>query len=88
MRVDPNWHVPTEGGACLVCEGGNPEKLCDRVAFIEKTPRIRTHPMWGNKAQEDNGNWAFRPWKGNGPSDPDARQWCEDALRLFGYELS
>lgn len=73
MRVRLGWD-----GATL------PNTVENRVAFIEKTPRIRIrdtmedYPDWLN--------WASG-FKGSGPTDPESIKWCDDALILFGYEL-
>lgn len=58
-----------------------------RVAFIEKTPRVR-HP--------ETGEWIQGP-KGSGGSgdpeenklygyDPNSRKWCDDKLKELGYD--
>lgn len=84
MLVNPTW-TRVDGGACLVREGGNARRLADRVAFIEKTPRIRIRAY--RNETDDYLNWAQRPFKGDGPDDEASRKWCEDALVLFGHEL-
>lgn len=77
------WHKPTKGGACIVLEGGDPEEVKDRIAFIEKTPRVRIRE-WDFTGYHDWLNWAEGK-KGTGPDDEQAREWCEKMLRLLGY---
>lgn len=77
-------------------EGGNPNFIPDRVAFIEKTPRVRIRPAWGTTELEasrhirpgayDYLNWADGT-KGSGPDSEASKAWCDAALKLFGYEL-
>lgn len=90
-----DWILVEDGcGACRVIEGTDPNNIANRVAFIEKTPRIRireakVYHIDGNSvmAPDDWMNWASGPMKGDGPEDEEARKWCDDALRLFGYEV-
>lgn len=86
MRIDPTWH---EEPACafLIREGGNPKDYRDRVAFIQKTPRIRIRMATDDNLRYDHLNWAEAGFRGNNSSYPPSRRWCEDALRLFGHEI-
>lgn len=79
------WMHADSHGACRVLEGKDPEVIANRVAFIEKTPRVRIRDERYQK--EDWLNWAARDWKGDGPDDEDSRKWCDDMLLLLGYEL-
>ncbi len=79
-------------GAMRTYVGADPGRVCNRVAFIEKTPRIRIrsgdmHPAT-KYDPEDHRNWAEGPFKGDGPQDPESRKWCDKALVLFGHELT
>ena len=86
MLVSNVWHVVEDGaGACLVKVDGDPNVVADRVAFIEKTPRIRIR-MFTNRS-DDWLNWAQRSFKGDGVDDIESREWCENALVLFGHTL-
>ena len=87
MKAGP-W-IFEDGGAMRVAYSWDgkeqlPNIVKNRVAFIEKTPRIRIrsemegYPDWLNWASGD---------KGNGPTDPDSLKWCDLALIVFGYEL-
>lgn len=87
MKVGP-WVLVEDGcGATRVREGGDVQNIEDRVAFIEKTPRVRVRPMSMLNEDRDFLNWASGPFKGDGPNDPESREWCDKALVLFGYEL-
>lgn len=69
-------------------EGTNPEIIANRVAFIEKTPRVRVA-----RAESE-----FDDWKGwhEGPKGcgqecgryAPSREWCDEQLKLLGYELA
>ncbi len=72
-------------GMTRICEGGDINDINDRVAMIEKTPRIRIRRYYKDD-HKDYLNWAERPFKGDGPEDKESMQWCDDALKLFGYE--
>jgi hypothetical protein len=92
------WMMTEDGcGAFRMKVGGNPNNIQDRVAFIEKTPRIRIRPGHSTEHMSpisDDGwshydylNWAEAPFKGSGPESKESRDWCDSALVLFGYEL-
>lgn len=68
---------------CL--EGADPNDIASRVAYIEKTPRVRTKP---HTQENDHLNWTQGP-KGSSAYgvDPASRRWCDDRLRELGYEL-
>lgn len=80
---------------CLV--GTDPKIVANRVAFIEKTPRVRIAP-WAGSLMEDGRNWRSGP-KGVGgaggedPKEqlyghyPPSREWCDAELRAMGYTL-
>lgn len=69
--------------------GTDPEQIENRVAFIEKTPRVRVLPY--------NGDWLydFKNWK-EGPKGcaPEygmyqpSRDWCDQQLLTMGYILT
>lgn len=101
MIVNPVWHNVGVACACLVTVGGDPSKVADRVAFIDKTPRIRVRRLLKaqgisyagidqsmTKEQTDWLNWAERPFKGEDGNDPASRKWCEEALKFFGAEFA
>lgn len=74
---------------CLVGSDGRND-IASRVAFIEKTPRVRIRP-WSSVTQpfgiSDGYNWAEAPFKGDGPEDSESRRWCDSMLILLGYNF-
>ena len=84
-----------EVGPWTLCEGGvyralidrNGEVIANRVAFIEKTPRVRIRSASLGEFEKDHLNWASG-CKGDGPEDQWSRAWCDEALELFGYRVS
>lgn len=81
-------------GAYRAILGTDGDDIANRVAFVEKTPRIRIRRMVSTRGPtsptgEENDwlNWAVGPIKGDGPEDVEAREWCDTALVLFGYEV-
>jgi hypothetical protein len=96
MKVS-NWIVVEGYCAARIIDGGDINNIADRVAFIERTPRVRTAPF--STYDEEQGKWHQGP-KGCGGSDgekpenelygyyPPSRKWCDDQLRKMGYRLS
>lgn len=93
MKTTP-WIVIAGYCATRCIEGTDSTKIENRVAFIEKTPRIRIAP-WTNM-DTDFRNWHVGP-KGSGggePSedltygfDPRSRAWCDEQLTARGFIL-
>lgn len=83
-KIGP-WQMTADGcGAFRSWLGADPESIRDRVAFIEKTPRIRVRDASrDNDDHTDYLNWASRQFKGDGPNDQESRDWCDAALKLF-----
>lgn len=82
-----------------IVEGGDPNNIADRVAYIEKTPRVRVKPFSPRRPgdiTEDNEAWEQGP-KGSGGNVshggpiygryPPSREWCDKRLVELGYEL-
>ena len=64
----------------------DPSIIANRVAFIEKTPRVRTSPF---TEIGDCNNWLEGP-KGSAPDYgryAPSRQWCDERLLSMGYVL-
>lgn len=97
MKVS-NW-INEDGCAYRYLVGKDPQDVRNRVAFIEKTPRVRIRsahyidqgltcvPAPRYQGEHDWLNWA-EGYKGDGPNDPESRKWCDDALKLFGYDYT
>lgn len=66
----------------------DPQDIANRVAFIEKTPRVRVLPC--NHYAVDHKNWKEGP-RGDGQECgryQPSRDWCDERLKELGYELS
>jgi len=95
IRVSP-WIVVDDYCAMRVIEGTDGDQLRNRVAFIEKSPRVRIHQTAGEPNAQ--GDWLYGP-KGSGGHDghiPEnglygfdqrSRDWCDSMLMLLGYQL-
>lgn len=73
-------------------EGGDPLSARDRVAFVEKTPRVRVRPH--ARDGDDFKNWecgprgdAGRPAAGGYEYDAGSQAWCDARLVQLGYVL-
>ena len=90
------WIVVDGYCAMRIIEHANPDDISMRVAFIEKTPRIRISPF--TNSSTDHINWSQGP-KGSGCSagdeereqaygfDPESRAWCDMMLMAAGYDV-
>lgn len=74
-----DW-VEEDGYAFRYLLGKDPENPENRVAFIEKTPRVRIRPA-GMIEIPDCFNWC-EGLKGTGPNDKESRDWCDAMLDL------
>lgn len=87
------WIVVDGYCATRIIEGGDFKNVADRVAFIEKTPRVRIAPH----STEDWINWESGPKGDGGCLEADgetiygfyqpSRDWCDEKLVEMGYEL-
>lgn len=94
-RLTP-WIIVSEFCAMRCLVDADISVVANRVAFIEKTPRVRVHPFTVDP--HDCHNWECGP-KGAGGSDghipenelygfyPPSRKWCDDRLKELGYIL-
>lgn len=92
-----DWIVVDGYCATKIVEGGDVNNIADRVAFIEKTPRVRSAPFSDHNAEQ--GKWPQGP-KGCGGADgsnpdnelygfyPPSRKWCDAELIKMGYQLN
>lgn len=77
-----------------IVRGGDIENVADRVAFIEKTPRVRlSKNKFGLELEGGYGcsmskadAWVSGP-KGSSEygEDEDSRKWCDEMLVLLGW---
>ena len=82
-KYNPQWIYHKDGTARFLIEwGGDPNEIKDRIAFIEKSPRIRIASAYN--LAEDAKNWAYGD-KGNDLHDRESADWCIKALEAFGW---
>ncbi len=94
------WIVDPDGqSAYRVKHGEDPSIVKNRIAFIEKTPRVRlssnrfaleTSPDGnGGCSVQNKDAWYYGP-KGSSPEYGNylpSREWCDQFLHLIGYDL-
>jgi hypothetical protein len=85
MKISP-W-IYIEDAAVRILAGSDIEKISNRVAFIEKTPRVRIRNGGMHSDFPDFLNWC-EGYKGEGPLDPISQAWCDTMLVALGYELT
>lgn len=82
-----DWILIDEYCYCRVLDGTDPMQVKNRVAFIEKTPRVRINSYTDIDTD-------FKNWKevGFGTSDrgkdENSRKMCDDYLKTLGYKFS
>lgn len=96
MRVT-EWICEDDGYFCYrAIEGTDVTNAMNRVAAVEKIPRVRVSPFFSSMGAR----WEFGP-KGQGGSSegstctelkiygsyPPSREWCDTRLKELGYEL-
>lgn len=85
VRVSPWTPVPGAKYCSMrFIEGTNPRVVANRVAFVEKTPRIRFRKDDG--FLDDCHNWHYG-YKGDGGWDEDSQGWCDAQLVALGYSV-
>ncbi len=90
-----SWIVVESHCATRIIDGTDPDVVANRVAFIEKTPRVRIAPF--TTFEEEQGKWTQGPKGTGGPFDdnhedlgqygfnPESRAWCDNELKTLGY---
>jgi hypothetical protein len=97
MKVS-KWQLLDEYCSVRVIEGGDINNVDDRVALIEKTPRVRIDHKADNFYSLYTNNiikgTRYKNWfHGNSGTHYQTdqhekeRQWCDEILKLMGYEL-
>lgn len=81
-----DWIPAPEASYCYMrcINGTDINDIANRVAFIEKTTRIRVSPF--TNLRDDSNNWKQGP-KGTteyGEYQP-SRDWCDEKLKELGY---
>lgn len=86
VKVSPWTPVPGAKYCSMrFVEGTDPKNVANRVAFIEKTPRVRAQPF--SDVPDDCHNWHYG-YKGDGGWDKDSQGWCDAQLLALGYLVS
>lgn len=80
-----DWIEQDDCFAFRIVENGDPENIADRVAAIEKTPRVRISPFTSNG--NDFMNWLSADFKGGNHQSLESRKWCDEQLIRMGYIL-
>jgi len=89
-----DWIVIDGNCATRIKKDGDVNIIKDRVAFIEKTPRVRVdkykysvecHDEYGGD-MEDRDAWIFGYSDSDYGFSEDSRKWCDDMLKLLGYK--
>ena len=83
LRVSA-WTADPDAPYCSMrfLEGTDPTAVANRVAFIEKTPRVRFQPF--SNPSDDWKGW-HQGWKGDDGWDAAAQGWCDQHLLAMGY---
>jgi len=96
------WTLTDNGCAAFrALAGTDGSLLADRVAFIEKTPRVRIREhflgVYRHYAEDGTLVHEHRQWedflnwcegdKGSDCQDQESRDWCDRMLVALGYEL-
>jgi hypothetical protein len=88
-----DW-IPYQGYCAMrIVAGQDPAQLGARVAFIEKTPRVRVVPY--TDLVSDHHNWRSGPRGSSEAADggpgygqlPASRAWCDAELARLGYDV-
>jgi len=97
MKKITPW-IEADGCAFRTLVGADPEDIDSRVAFIEKTPRVRIRSAYLGRYErtyDDGTPYVERQWedflnwcegyKGSGPDDEESRAWCDNMLKALGF---
>ena len=85
-----DWIPDPDGDYCSmrIIEGSDPEVIATRVAFIEKTPRVRVMPYVEiDGYREVNEAWFAGPKGCDYGADVESRGWCDQQLISLGYDV-
>lgn len=97
MKTSP-WIAVEDYCACRTFEGGDPNKISDRIAFIEKTPRVRieeTEEPFDHYVDSHKWKYVRKGSGGSGDAEaqgiygfyPPSREWCDEELVKMGWIL-
>jgi hypothetical protein len=83
MKVS-DWIIIDEYCATRTIEGKDPNLVENRVAFIEKSPRVRIASF---SPVDDYKNWEFGRGSSEYGFDTNSREWCDKRLVELGYSF-
>lgn len=92
-----DWIIVDDYCATRIKIGGDPNKVEDRVAFIDKAPRVRISNYCVEEKHEDgwvsckiqkNDAWLYAKNRGSSEygHDKENREWCDQMLMLLGWK--
>ncbi len=90
-----DWIIINENCATRIKLGGDADNVADRIAFIEKTPRVRISSNrygveidggWGGVRGLFTDAWLSGEKGSDYGFDINSRKWCDDILVLLGWE--
>jgi hypothetical protein len=84
MKELSGWIIVHEYCATRVIKGTNQYDVRNRVAFIEKSPRVRVKPYTNI---DDYKNWKYGDKGSDYGRDEDSRKWCDEELIKMGYKF-
>jgi hypothetical protein len=89
IKLSP-WTMVNEYCAMRYIEGTDSNDIANRVAFIEKSARVRVNPYdYNQDLIYDCYNW-YSGFRGHSPEYGEyqpSRDWCDSELIKMGYEL-
>jgi len=89
-----DWIVVDGHCATRILKGGDASNVKDRVAFIEKTPRVRvSENRYSVECEDGIGGemqkrdaWIYGYKDSDYGESVESREWCDKMLTLLGYE--
>ena len=94
-----SW-IRYDGCSMRIIQGTDPDDIRNRVAVIEKTPRVRIRPAYLRESRgtyEGGGEYLDHKWaehldwcygdKGDDCNNKESKAWCDAMLKLLGYTL-
>ncbi len=83
-----DWIVIDGYCATRVLKGTDPNQVNNRVAFIEKTPRVKIGNYWVQGDKGSGGAYTDDHEKlGQYGFDVESRNWCDSELKKLGYNF-
>lgn len=80
-----NW-INLDHTSMRIIKGSDPLILANRIAFIEKSPRVRIKEYTNHDSESD--KWEFGYGTSRHGEDLISRRWCDEKLIELGYTLN